>query len=237
MEQHINIPTTDGFELPGILNSKQKSHKLLLFVHGFTGSMTEAHYYCAKEYFTQRWYDVFRFNLYTDGEQTRKLRDCSVKTHSQDIQIVSEYFSNYTEVCFVGHSLAGPCLAGVSVFPENIKKIVFWDPAFEMQTTGKKIFKVGDAFRYQSSGKHIEISETMREEFLQDTFLDTLEKQNFSKENMFAIYADGDRHILNKPKTDALGIASVVIEWANHWFTQEGKFEELFKNTLEFIEK
>jgi len=125
---------------------------------------------------------------------------------------VSEYFSDYNEIYLVGHSLAGPCLGGVSVFPKNVKKIVLWDPAFEMQTTGKKIYEAGDSLMYQSSGKHIEISETMREEFLQDSFLDTLAKQYFSKEHMFAIYADGDRHILNKPKTDALGISSVIIE-------------------------
>jgi len=54
MEQYYKIPTSDGFEIPGILNSEETSSKLIIFVHGFTGSMSEAHYYCAKEYFIQR---------------------------------------------------------------------------------------------------------------------------------------------------------------------------------------
>jgi hypothetical protein len=44
----------------------------------------------------------------------------------------------------------------------------------------------------------------MYEEFLEDNFLEQLEKQNFSKSNMFAIYADGDRHVGNKTKTDEI---------------------------------
>lgn len=237
MEKYIKIPTPDGFEINGVLNSKTNSDKLIIFVHGFTGSMNEAHYYCAKEYFVQKRYDVFRFNLYTDWKNTRKMRDCSVEIHANDIQLVSEYFMNYSEIYLVGHSLAWPCFSMVNVYTQNCKKIIFWDPAFEMKTTWKKFYSEGNIFKHQSSWKHLEISQMMRDEFLEDNFLEKLEEQKFSKRHMFAIYADGDRHINNKLQTDEMGIESYVIEWSNHWFTQEWKFEELFAKTLEFIEK
>jgi esterase/lipase len=237
MEKYYTIPTSDGAEIRWILNSKEKLDKLIIFVHGFTGSMWEAHYYSGKWYFTERGYDVFRFNLYTDGDTTRKLRDCSVKTHSEDIKTVNEYFSEYREIYLVGHSLAGPCFSWVDEYPENINKIIFWDPAFEVKTTGLKFYEESWKIYYQASGKHLEIWKEMYEEFLEDNFLEQLEKQNFSKSNMFAIYADGDRHVGNKTKTDEIWIESHIIQGANHGFTQEWKFDELFDKTLEYIEK
>ncbi len=232
MEKYIKISTTDDMVIPWILNSKSSSSKLIIFVHWFTGSMNEAHYYSAKEYFLEKGYDVFRFNLYTSGEDTRKLRDCSVKIHAQDIQLVSEYFPQYDEIYFVGHSLAWPCLAWVEAFPQNIKKIILWDPAFEMKTTGKKFYQEWGQIRYQSSGKHLEISPQMRNEFLEDTFLEILSQQNFSKNKIFSIFADGDRHVNLKPDLENLWIESCIIEWANHGFTQEWKYEELFEKNF-----
>jgi len=102
MEKYHTLPTPDGFEIKGILNSKEKSEKLIIFVHGLTGSMNEAHYYAAKEYFTQRGYDVFRFNLYTDGEKTRKLKNTTIANHGEDITTVLKFFeNNYTEIYLV----------------------------------------------------------------------------------------------------------------------------------------
>lgn len=237
MEKYIRIPTSDNFEIKWIWNSKEKSDTLIIFVHGFTWSMWESHYYNAKEYFTEKWYDVFRFNLYTDWKITRKLRNCSVKVHSQDIREVANYFTEYKNILFVGHSLAWPCLSWVDIYPENIKKIIFWDPAFEMKTTWDKCYKEWDIVRHTSSWKHIEISAEMYREFLEENFLKILQNQDFPKSNMYVIYADGDRHVNNKITTDDMWIESHIIEWANHGFKQEGKYEELFEQTLQYIEK
>lgn len=236
MEKYVKIPTIDSFEIQWILNYKEKSDTLIIFVHGFTGSMSEAHYYCAKEYFIEKWYDVFRFNLYTSVEKTRKLRDCSVKIHSQDILDVAQNFSRYTNIIFVWHSLAGPCLAWVGNFPDNVDKIIFWDPAFDMKPAGESLYSIWERFYRSGSGKEFEVSSEMRKEFLQENYFEVLQNQKIPKENMFAIYADWDVHIDDKPQTDAMWIKSYVIEWANHGFTQEWKYEELFEKTLEFIE-
>jgi len=53
MEKYIKISTTDDMMIPGILNSKQSSSKLVIFVHGLTGSSTEAHYYAGYKYFNE----------------------------------------------------------------------------------------------------------------------------------------------------------------------------------------
>jgi len=236
MEKYIKISTEDWFEIKGILNLKEKSDILIIFVHGFTGSMWEAHYYSGKEYFTQKWYDVFRFNFYSGTDRSRKMRDCSVGIHSQDIHEVAEYFSEYKKIIFVWHSLAWPCLAGVSSYPDNVYKLILWDPAYSMKITAQKCYTENEKIYIQASWKHLEVSKVMYREFEIDNFLQVLENQNFPKNRVYAIYADGDRHIDDKPKSDAMWIKSYVIEWANHWFTQEWKFEELFNKTLEFIE-
>jgi len=199
--------------------------------------MWEAHYYCAKEYFVGLWYDTFRFNLYGAWDKNRKMRDCSVKIHSQDIQLVAEYFSSYESIYFVWHSLAWPCLSWVNQYTENTKKIVFWDPAFDMKTTWEKCYNEEGKIKLQASGKHLEICSEMYDEFLTENFLNILSQQTFPKDNIYSIYADGDRHIELKSSVEKLWIHSEIIEWANHWFTQEWKFEELFEKTLEFIEK
>ena len=93
-----------------------------------------------------------------------------------------------------------------------MKKIIFWDGAFDMTLTGQRCYTEGNIYLYDSSGKTIQVSSQMREEFLKDNFLKILSEQSLPKKNMFAIYADGDRHIHNKSKTDALGIVSVVIQ-------------------------
>jgi len=237
MEKYITIPTSDWFEIKWVLNWEEKYEKLIIIVHGLTGSMTEAHYYAAKEYFVWKWFEVFRFNLYTDWKNTRKLNSCSVTNHSQDISTVLDFFKDYKETHIMSHSLGWPSVSGVLEYPKNIEKIVFWDPAFDMTQRATKCYFKNESIYTTISGKEIEISQEMYREFTEGTFLDILQKQRFPTNRMFAIYADNGGHIIHKEDTDILWIESYIIEWANHWFTQEWKYKELFDQTLHYIEK
>ncbi len=238
MEKYIKIPTSDWFEINGVLNWKEESNKLIIFVHGLTWSMNEAHYYCAKEYFIKKWYNVFRFNLYTDGEKTRKLKNTTIANHWEDTEIVLAYFSqNFPEIYLVWHSLAWPSIVKVKNFPKNLEKIVFWDPAFDTSISALKCREDWDRLIRSWSGKDVEIFSWMYEEFLENKHLQNLWNLKYFKSNLYIIFADWDKHKYNKPQTDAMWIESYVIEWANHWFTQEWKYEELFDKTLEFIER
>lgn len=238
MEKYIKIPTSDGFEINWVLNWKEKSDKLIIFVHGLTGSMHEAHYYCAKEYFISRWYDVFRFNLYADGEKTRKLKNTSIKLHGKDIEKVLDYFeNNYGVLNIAWHSLAWPSIVKVKNFPKNLEKIIFWDPAFDTSIGALKCREDWAKLIRSWSGKEVEIFSWMHKEFLENKHIENLQNLEYPKANMYIVFADWDKHKDNKPQTDAMWIESYIVEWANHGFTQEGKYEELFEKTLEFIEK
>ncbi len=236
MEKYITIPTSDEFEINGILNWKDKSEKLIILVHGLTGYMTEAHYYAAKEYFTERGYTVFRFNFYDGWEKNRDLRTSSIETHSQDLESILTYFQDeYKEVNVVSHSLWWPSVIGVKEVPQNTKKLIFWDPAFDpgvlkfSQQWEIKLFNWWD-------GRDIQVSKEMIEQRGQN-HMENLKEFQFNSDNMYIIYAWANTKVDFKSMTDSLGIGSCIIKWANHGFTQEWKYEELFEKTLEFIEK
>lgn len=239
METYIKIPTPDGYEISWILNAQGVSKKLIIFVHGLTGSMTEAHFYAGKEYFNQKGYDVFRFNLYAGGETSRQLHHCSIQHHSRDVETVLWFFSSqYVEVYIIGHSLGGPSITWIQVFPENLKKMIFWDPAFETLSTAHQCFeKNGIWFFYPRNGRNVEISEVLKNELASNSSAESLKACSFGYDKMYIIYAWDYNKVVFQPETNALGIISCIIEWANHGFTQEWKYEQLFEKTLEYIKK
>lgn len=238
MEQYITLSTPDGFEIPCVLNSQKKSQKCIIFVHWLTGSMTEAHFYAAKEYFTSIWYDTLRFNLYAGGEKCRQLQESTIMNHSQDIETVLEYFSqSYTSLYLVGHSLGWPSIIRVQKFPQNLQKIIYWDPAFDTSSTSLRCFeKNGIWFFYPNNGKNIEMNISMIQELQENKHKIILQNMTFPVAHMSIIYASEARHKDNKPFTDGNNITSCIISWAGHGFSQEGKYQELFEKTLEYIE-
>lgn len=238
MEKYFTLPTPDWLEIHWVLNSKETSGKLIIFVHWLTGSMNEAHYYCAKNYFTERWYEVARFNLYTDWEKTRKLKNATIKNHSEDIETVLKYFTqDYSHIYLVWHSLAWPSIVWVGKFSDSLKKIVFWDPAFDTSMSVLKCRNEWEKLIRSWSGKDVEIHKGMYKEFVANKHLENLKSISLPKKDISIIYAEKDMHKNNKTVTDEMWISSIIIQWANHWFTQEWKYEELFERTLEFIEK
>lgn len=236
MEKYINIPTFDWFEIKWILNWKEKSDKLIIFVHGFKWSMNEAHYICAKDYFLNKWYDIFRFNLYNQWDSYRKLHETSVFEHSTDMQNVLSYFEKqYQKISIIGHSLGCPTIIWVNQFPENLKNIIFWDPALSMKESAATIYQKGVSYVVPSSGKLTEVSKIMLEEFKNTDYIKNLWNLSTSLDKVKIVYASEARHIKLKPQIDNMWIQSCIIEWANHGFTQEWKYEELFDKTLEYI--
>jgi len=81
----------------------------------------------------------------------------------------------------------------------------------------------------------MEVSSQMFEERKQNHF-EYLNNFSFDAEKMYIIFAGWNMKVTFKPQTDEMWIKSYVIQWANHGFTQEGKYEELFEKTLEFIQ-
>lgn len=238
MEKYITMPTSDWFEIRWILNSKEKSDKLIIFVHGLTWYSHEAHYVCGKDYFIDEWYDVLRFNLYHWWEKNRKLRSCSIDDHARDIESVLEYIStDYKEINLIWHSLWGPSIVRMNYNINLINNIVFWDPAFDSREYWVGFDTVWDMFLFDwRDGRNIQVSPQIVQQRSED-HMTMLEKFPKNKAQISIIFAGKNNKIEFKSKTDAMWVQSCIIEWANHGFTQEWKFKELFKKTLEYLEK
>jgi len=129
MQKDLIIKSRDKkFKIYGVLDQKHKTNKLIIFVHGLTGHKNEHHFYNAAKFFTDKKFATFRFDLYTGKKGGRRLENCTISTHSDDLNQVISYFKKKFKVIYlVGHSLGGPTVLGANL--KDIQKIVLWDPA------------------------------------------------------------------------------------------------------------
>ncbi|RLC37614.1 hypothetical protein DRH27_03665 [Candidatus Falkowbacteria bacterium] len=132
MQKSIIIKSKDKkFNIYGVLDQKIKSNKLIVFVHGLTGHKNEHQFYNAAKFFNNKKFATFRFDLYTGEKSGRSLENCTIKTHSEDLNQVIKYFKNkFSSIYLVGHSLGGPSIFEAEI--KNIKKIVLWDPSINL---------------------------------------------------------------------------------------------------------
>jgi hypothetical protein len=73
-----------------------------------------------------------------------------------------------------------------------------------MRERAKKSYFKNESIYTTISGKEIELSKEMYNEFLENKFLVTLNNQAFNKNHMYAIYADKGGHLTHKKDTDTL---------------------------------
>ena len=128
MQEKIILKTQDNKKIYGVLDSVKNSDRLIIIVHGLTGHKNEHHFYNAAKFFTKHGYSVFRFDLYTDESGGRRLHECSISTHSQDLNLIFNHFQDkYQNIYLIGHSLGGPIIMGANM--EIVSRIVLWDPS------------------------------------------------------------------------------------------------------------
>ena len=87
MEKEIQIKTPDKKKIIGILRGPINK-PLIVLVHGFCGHKNEAMHFNAVRYFEKHGFSSFRFNLYSWRKESRKLHECTLKTHGADIDVV-----------------------------------------------------------------------------------------------------------------------------------------------------
>ena len=236
MEEKITLETADNFLLYGILNSKQKSDNLIIFVHGITGHQNEHQYFNAVPYFTEKGFDVFRFNLYGGGPKSREMINVSLSIHGEDITTVLKHFKPlYKNIFLVGHSLGGPSI----MFSDysDAQSLVFWDPAFEFQEWEHKEMAFQpqlDKYIFFWGRDYLVSKEILREWQVFD--LNLLEKITkpvrvirAEKNNM------PDNWVSYIEKTQNCKITTIPN--ADHSFCVEGTEQELFLQTYEWIEQ
>lgn len=241
MEKIFNLKSKDGKNIRSIhTTDKRKNSSVVVFIHGLTGHPNEHIYYNAARSFPSKGLDTFRFALYWWEKNNRRLEECSILTHAQDLNKVLQHLRpQYKSVTVVGHSLGSPAIlrADNNLFD----RVVLWDPSYlekgirhelkEITVNKTKYWLSHDQFSYLLSREMINEWEWFNG-VNELTLISELDKP-------LAIIA-ADKGILKKgsrayDKAHRGDKKLTLIENATHCFDEEGTETVLLKETLEWI--
>src|SRR3989344_8782590 len=239
MEKNIIINTNDNHLIYGTLNSKKKSKKLIIFVHGLLGNRNEHIFYNGAKFFSKNSFDTFRFDLYNGRKKGRKLKECTLAVHAKDTNTIVNYFrKTYDKIFLVGHSYGG-----LTVMKSNLSSvsgIILWDAASTTNTewaSAMEYIENLDAYLLSWGidyiiGKHI----------LDESQKLPHPKELMSKVNVpIKIICAGKSTLLKDGKIYYKYAKNpkefTIIKNARHNFNEEGSEELLFKETLKFLKK
>lgn len=237
MQKNIKIKTKDNRCIYGVLDRKNdKDSKLIIFVHGFTGSMNEHQYFNAAPFFNDKGFATFRFNLYGRESDTRKTSNVSLMDHINDTKDVIDHFSSdFKEIYLVGHSLGATVVSMID--KSKVKKIVLWDPAAGLSSpedNGMRWIKELNAYLCD---RRVEC--LFSKELIEQWMEATVEKQVSSFKVPTKIIFAGNYNKYSQWKDHLKSIRvetdHVIISGASHGFTEEGKNMELYKETYNWL--
>lgn len=239
MEKELKIKAKDGKYIYGRLRgSLQKP--LVIFVHGLTGHMDEHIFFNGARFLEKRGFASFRFNLYDDWDDARKLHQTDLKTHAADLEQVVRYFQRrkVKSIYAVGHSYGGPSILFSKT--EKYKAVVLWDPTLDPDIVYRKTIadQIADGFIREWSFKFILGKKMIAEAKRLPNF--TKSAQNNKTPLKIILAENGNAQskkkasffkALNGPK------AMVVLKKAGHTFSEDGAEEKLFAETLKWLNK
>jgi len=229
MEENIQIKTEDGKIIYGTLNAC-KSDKLLIFVHGLTGSQEEHHYLNAVPFFNENKFNTFRFDFYSRKPGSRTLSESSITSHSNDLKTVIDHFKDY-EITLISHSVGG--LVVLKTDLTGIAQSIFWDPTTPFKDLKDKriTYNAGLDKYILHWGMDIIVGKELIDEWMSLDLASLVKDVNIQCKFIFA--GNYNKHILWKP---FLGKhESVIIANASHGFIEEGTEKKLFEETLRML--
>lgn len=239
-EKEIKIKTKDGKTIYGILRGSLK-RPIVVIVHGLSGNMNEAMHYNAARYFDVHGFSSFRFNLYAWEKDARKLHECTLKTHGQDIDAVVNYLKRLgaKKLFAAGHSYGW--LSIVHANPKNFIALSSWDgsrlPANHFKNLPKLNKPKG---RILDEGYLIIMGEKMAA-YASESDTTKLIK-NFIQPIQFVTtpeppatgnLAEAKRLYKIMPNKKEL----LIVKGATHNFTEDGTQEQLYKATANWFKK
>lgn len=239
MESNFKIPTSDGKMIYGRFRGSTKQ-TLVIFVHGLGGRMDQHIYYNGARFFEKYNISSFRFNLYSWEKSGRNLSDCTIETHSADLDTVIDYFRQKAvkQIFVVGHSFGGPTI----LFSKNkdFNGVIFWDPSYGNPLSFKDteyvkcldMYKGKWEFEVLFNKRMVQEGKTLKER--EDAAIQRIKVpiKIITAGNGF-LKVGGKRYIelANEPKE------RVILKGAGHGFDEDGAEEKLFQETLFWINK
>ncbi|MDD3181230.1 MAG: alpha/beta hydrolase [Alphaproteobacteria bacterium] len=128
-EETFTLPTPDDKKIYGILNkSTNPNGKVVVLSHGMTDHYHGYLAVIARNVFTAQGYDVVGFNYYAFENDARKLNECTIQTHADDLNLICNHFRpSYDKLCIAGHSYGG---YAIIVANTGADALAFWDSSF-----------------------------------------------------------------------------------------------------------
>ena len=239
MEEEIKIPLKNKKYIYGILRGSLDK-PLVIFVHGFTGYKNEHQFFNAARFFEKNSFSAFRFDLYSWKEDARKLEECTLSLHGQDLDTVVDYFrkKDVKKIFVVGHSFGG-----VTVLLSKKKDFdaaVLWDSSGDKDVKLKaKYVKELDKYYYQhDSAFGFTISKEMYQENNNKLKPSELIKEMHVPIKVIVagagiMISEGKKLFQNANEPKAIAI----IPNATHCFDEDGVEENLFQETYVWVKK
>lgn len=239
MEQLLKISTSDKKVIYGRLRGSVDK-PLVVFVHGLGGRMDQHIFYNGARFLEKNGVSSFRFNLYSWEKDARKLSECTLETHSYDLDRVIEYFrkKGTKKIFVVGHSFGGPTI--LLSKKKDFDGVILWDPSYGDPLSFENpkyvpslgMYKVTWEFDVLINKAMIEEAKTLKErEEKEIRKLSVPIKIITAEEGWLTEGGKKYYQLANEPKE------YVVIESAKHTFDEDGVEDKLLKETLGWIKK
>ena len=236
MEKQIKIPIANKKYIYGTLRGSLKN-PLLVFVHGFTGYKDEHIFFNGSRFFEKKGFSTFRFDLYNWNKDARKLEECTLSLHGEDLDTVVKYLrkKGANKIFVAGHSFGG-----VTVLLSKKKEFqaaVLWDSAGDrdvrlnakyIKELGKYYFEEGaygftiSKAMYEENNKKLKPSKLIR--LMPMPIKIIVAGAGIMVEEGKKLYQNA-----NEPKD------FVIIPNAAHTFDEEGTEEKLFQETYNWL--
>lgn len=238
MEKNIKIRTPDKKTIDGILRGTFKQN-LIVLTHGLCGNMNEAMHYNAARFFEKHGFATFRFNLYSWEKTNRKLHECTLKTHGQDIDTALRYLrSKGTKKIFIiGHSYGFPSILHSK--DRDFDAVISWDGSCLPHDHFDKLKKTKQLKgRVLDEGFSAIMGEKMAREANTSSSIELLKHITVPVKYITVSGKSGNHAVSKKMYKETRGRKELkVIRGATHNFTEDGKQEELYVATLEFLKR
>ncbi len=238
MEEEIKIPLKNKKYIYGILRGSLRN-PLVIFVHGFTGDKNEHQFFNGARFFAKNGFATFRFDLYSWKSDARKLEECTLSLHGQDLDVVVEYFRNkgVKKIFVVGHSFGG--ITVLLSKKKDFDAVVLWDPSDSPAlVTSSKYVKELDKYYINSETSYgFTIGKLMYEENKNLKPFELITTLNVPVKIIVAgsgiLVKGGEKYLQAAKESKAL----TIIPSATHCFDEDGTEEKLFQETLGWINR
>lgn len=244
MEKQIKLLLGNKKYIYGTLRGSFKQ-PLVIFVHGFTGNKDEHIFFNGARFFEDQGYSSFRFNLYFWKKDARKLDECTLSLHAQDLDFVVDYFKKkgVKKIFVVGHSFGG--LTILLSKKQAFDAAILWDPSVDPKSVTDGIYiKELDRYFLDSMDKSknfdsfgITVGASMVEENKKLKPFELITK--FTKPVKIVVAGNnmlvkGGKSYYQLAKTEK---DFALIPGASHCFDEDGTEEKLHQETYEFIQR